>query len=63
MEEKMTCPNCHSSSVKKKKGRKSKNPGLASLKNPDEENIIYECLSCGKVFDEDDLLNLEMDKY
>lgn len=63
MEEKVTCPNCHSYSIKKKTGRKSKEPGTARFKSPDEKNIIYECLSCGKVFDADDLLNLEMDKY
>ncbi|UCE20814.1 MAG: hypothetical protein JSV46_00840 [Candidatus Aminicenantes bacterium] len=63
VEEKVTCPNCHSYSIKKKAGKKSKEPGTARLKNPDEKDIIYECLSCGKVFDEDDLLNLEMDKY
>jgi DNA-directed RNA polymerase subunit RPC12/RpoP len=25
--------------------------------------ISYECSSCGKEFDEDDLLNIEMDEY
>lgn len=59
MEDEVTCPNCHSDSIK----RKPKNPGTARLKNPDEKNIIYECLSCGKIFDKDDLLNMEMDKY
>ena len=63
MEEKMTCPNCYSYSIKKKAGKKSKEAGTARVENPDEKNIIYECLSCGKVFDADDLLNLEMDKY
>lgn len=63
MEEKVTCPNCHSCSIKKKAGEKSKEPWPSRLRNPDEKNIIYECLSCGKVFDEDDLLNMEMDKY
>jgi DNA-directed RNA polymerase subunit RPC12/RpoP len=63
MEEKVTCPNCHSHSVKKKTTKKSKKPGTAGLKNPEDENIIYECLSCGKVFDKDDLLNIEMDQY
>jgi transposase-like protein len=63
MEEKVTCPNCHSYSIKKKTGRKSKEPGTARLHSPKEENIIYECRSCGKVFDEDDLLNIEMEKY
>ena len=63
MEEKMTCPNCYSYSIKKKERKKSKEPGTARLESPDEENIIYECLSCGKVFDKDDLLNIEMEKY
>lgn len=61
MEEKMTCPNCYSSSIKKKIRNTSKKPGTSRLENPEEGNIIYECLSCGKVFDEDDLLNIEMD--
>lgn len=63
MEEKVTCPNCYSHSIKKKTGKKSKTPGISRLENPEDKNIIYECLSCGKVFDEDDLLNMEMDKY
>ncbi len=63
MQEKMTCPNCYSYSIKKKAGKKSKDHGPARLASSDEKNIDYECLSCGKVFNEDDLLNLEMDKY
>lgn len=62
MEEKMTCPNCYSSSIKKKTEKTSRKPGTAGLEDPEAENIIYECLSCGKVFDKDDLLNMEMDK-
>jgi HD-GYP domain-containing protein (c-di-GMP phosphodiesterase class II) len=45
------CPNCHSSSVKKKVHRKG------------TKYINYECQSCGKEFDEDDLENIEMDDY
>lgn len=61
MEEKMMCPNCYSHSVKKKTEKKSKTPGTSRLENPEDKNIIYECLSCGKVFDKDYLLNMEMD--
>lgn len=63
MDEKMTCPNCYSCNVKKKTGKKSNESGPARAESPDEENIIYECLGCGKVFNEDDLLNLEKDQY
>lgn len=63
MEEKMTCPNCHSSSIKKKTGKKSKEALPPRLHNPKEENVIFECLSCGKVFDRDDLLNIEMEEF
>jgi DNA-directed RNA polymerase subunit RPC12/RpoP len=45
------CPNCHSSSVKKK------------VHKLGTEYISYECRGCGKEFDEDDLENIEMDKY
>lgn len=50
-EQKMICPNCHGSSIKEKTHEKG------------GEYISYECLSCGKEFDKDDLLNLEMEKY
>lgn len=51
VEKEMKCPNCHGSSIKK---RTPKEP---------REQIRYECRGCGKEFDEDDLMNLEMDKY
>ena len=64
MEEKKTCPNCYSFSIKKKTGRESNKPSPARQeRQEDEENNIYECRSCGRLFDEDDLLNLEMEKY
>ena len=63
MEEKITCPNCYSSSIKKKTGRESNEPSPARHERQEEENNIYECRSCGRLFDEDDLLNIEMEKY
>jgi HD-GYP domain-containing protein (c-di-GMP phosphodiesterase class II) len=51
VEKEMNCPNCHSSSIKKKAPNKAR------------EKISYECRGCGKEFDEDDLMNLEMDKH
>ncbi len=51
VDKEMKCPNCHSSSIKKKTPIKAR------------EKISYECRGCGKEFDEDDLLNLEMDNY
>jgi len=47
----MECPNCHGSSIKKKATKDAR------------ERVRYECHGCGKEFDEDDLMNLEMDEY
>ncbi len=51
VDKEMKCPNCHSSSIKKKTPIKAR------------EQISYECRGCGKEFDEDDLMNLEMEKH
>jgi hypothetical protein len=51
VDKEMECPNCHSSSIKKKAAKDAR------------ERIRYECRGCGKEFDEDDLMNLEMDEY
>jgi len=51
VEKEMKCPNCHGSSIKKKSHIKRL------------EQISYECRNCGKEFDEDDLINVEMDKH
>jgi len=51
VEKEMKCPNCHGSSIKKKEQKEAR------------EQISYECRGCGKEFDEDDLMNLEMDKH
>jgi len=47
----MKCPNCYDSSIKKKTPEKGR------------EQIRYECRSCGKEFDEDDLKNIGVDKH
>jgi HD-GYP domain-containing protein (c-di-GMP phosphodiesterase class II) len=52
MEKEITCPNCHGSWIKRK-----------TYKKEGVEYISYECSSCRKEFDEDDLLNIEMDEY
>ena len=49
VEKELKCPNCHGSSIKKKSHEERL------------EQISYECRNCGKEFDEDDLLNIEMD--
>jgi len=49
VEKEMKCPNCHGSSIKKKSHEERL------------EQISYECRNCGKEFNEDDLLNIEMD--
>jgi len=49
--EEIKCPNCHGSCIK----RESYKEGV--------EYISYKCSSCGKEFDKDDLLNIEMNKY
>jgi HD-GYP domain-containing protein (c-di-GMP phosphodiesterase class II) len=51
VEKELKCPNCHGSSIKKKTYKE------------DVKNFSYECRNCGKEFDEDDLLNIEMDKH
>ena len=51
VEKELKCPNCHGSSIKKKTYKE------------DVKNISYECRNCGKEFDEDDLINIEMDEY
>ena len=51
VEKEMKCPNCQGSSIERKTPKKGR------------IQIRYECRGCGKEFDEDDLLNLEMDKY
>jgi len=51
MEKEITCPNCHGFCIK----RESYKEGV--------EYISYECSSCRKEFDKDDLLNIEMGKY
>jgi transposase-like protein len=51
VEKEIKCPNCHDSSIKKKSHEERL------------EQISYECHSCGKEFDEDDLINIEMDKH
>jgi uncharacterized Zn finger protein len=61
MKEKLTCPNCYSYSIKKRTGKGAKEPSRVTYGDPEKENIIYECLSCGKVFDEHNLLNIEME--
>ena len=49
--EEIKCHNCHGSCIK----RESYKEGV--------EYISYKCSSCGKEFDKDDLLNIEMNKY
>jgi len=51
MEKEIKCPNCYGSCIKKKTYKEG------------VEYISYECSSCRKEFDEDDLLNIEMDEY
>jgi len=51
VDKEMECPNCHSTSIKRKTAKDAR------------ERIRYECRGCGKEFDEDDLMNLEMDEY
>jgi len=50
MKKEISCPNCRGSCKEKK------------INKEGVELISYECLSCGKEFDEDDLLNIEMEK-
>ena len=51
VEKEIKCPNCHGSSTRKKTYK----AGV--------EYISYECRNCGKEFDEDDLINIEMDEH
>lgn len=51
VDKEIECPNCQGSCKKKQ------------IVKEGEEYISYECLNCGKEFDKDDLLNVEMDKY
>ena len=51
LKEEIKCPNCHGSCIKRETYKE------------DVEYISYECSSCGKEFDKDDLLNIEMNKY
>lgn len=51
VDKEMKCPNCHSTSIKKKEPKEGRG------------KISYECRGCGKEFDEDDLMNLEMEEY
>jgi HD-GYP domain-containing protein (c-di-GMP phosphodiesterase class II) len=51
VDKEMKCPNCHSTSIKKREPTEAR------------EKISYECRGCGKEFDEDDLMNLEMDRH
>jgi HD-GYP domain-containing protein (c-di-GMP phosphodiesterase class II) len=50
VEKEMKCPNCHSSSIKRKEQKEER------------EQIRYKCRDCGKEFDEDDLINIGVDK-
>ena len=50
VEEKIKCPNCHGTAYE-----------LKTVKDG-AEHITYECRGCGKEFDHDDLLNLELSK-
>jgi HD-GYP domain-containing protein (c-di-GMP phosphodiesterase class II) len=49
--EEIKCPNCHGSCIKRE------------IPKEDVEYISYECSNCGKEFDKDDLLNIEMGKH
>ena len=51
VDKEMKCPNCHSTSIKRKTHKDSR------------DQICYECRGCGKEFDEDDLKNIEIDKH
>ncbi len=51
VDKEMICPNCHGSYIKRKTPK------------DEREQIQYECRGCGKEFDEDDLKNLDMEKY
>ncbi len=51
VDEEIICPNCHGSSIKRKTPK------------DEREQIRYECRGCGKEFDEDDLKNIDMEKY
>ena len=51
IEKEIKCPNCHGSCIKRK------------IHKEGVEHTSYECPNCGKEFDEDDLLNIEMDKH
>jgi HD-GYP domain-containing protein (c-di-GMP phosphodiesterase class II) len=51
VDKEMKCPNCYSSSIKKIAPKEAR------------KQIRYECRGCGKEFDEDDLMNLEMEEY
>ena len=51
VEKQIECPNCHGSCKEKKSYKES------------IEYVKYECRSCGNEFDEDDLLNMEMDLH
>jgi len=50
-EKKMRCPNCHGTAKEKK-----------ALKDG-VEYVSYECSGCGKEFDQNDLINIEMEKH
>lgn len=51
VEKQIECPNCHGSCKEKKSYKEN------------TEYVKYECRSCGNEFDEDDLLNMEMDLH
>jgi len=51
VDKEIICPNCHSSSIKKKKPKDGRG------------QIQYECRGCGKEFDEDDLINIDIEKH
>jgi HD-GYP domain-containing protein (c-di-GMP phosphodiesterase class II) len=53
IEKEIKCPNCHDSCIKEKIYKEYKEGA---------EHICYECPNCGKEFDKDDLLNIEMGK-
>ncbi|MDH5744912.1 MAG: hypothetical protein OEZ52_15320, partial [Candidatus Aminicenantes bacterium] len=51
VEKKIECPNCHGTA----KGRRMIKEG--------KECLIYTCGSCGKQFDEEDLITIEMEQH
>jgi HD-GYP domain-containing protein (c-di-GMP phosphodiesterase class II) len=51
VEEKIKCPNCHGTAYELKTVKEGK------------EHITYECRGCGKEFNHDDMLNIELGKH